>query len=51
MGGSLKGYDEYAHGRRFRPEVAQQALWITTPENGPTMSMPVIVQNRKAEGW
>ena len=24
MGGSLKGYDEYAFGKRLRPEPAQQ---------------------------
>lgn len=51
MGGSLKGYDEFAFGRNLRPELAQQALWITTPEYGPTISMPVIVQHRPSEGW
>lgn len=51
MGGSLKGYDEYAYGRRFRPEPAQQAFWVTSPEHGPTLSAPVRVQDRKAEGW
>lgn len=51
QGGSLKGYDEYAYGKRFRPEVAQQGLWINTPEYGPTMSMPVIVQKREDEAW
>lgn len=51
MGGSLKGYDEYAFGKRLRPEPAQQAFWITSPEHGPTISAPVLVQDRKAEGW
>lgn len=51
MGGSLKGYDEYAYGKRLRPEEAQQAFWITSPEHGPTISAPVLVQDRKAEGW
>lgn len=51
MGGSLKGYDEYAFGKRFRPEPAQQAFWITSPEHGPTISAPVLCQDRKAEGW
>jgi hypothetical protein len=51
MGGSLKGYDEYAYGRRFRPEPAQQGFWITTPEHGPTISAPVLVQDRAKEGW
>jgi hypothetical protein len=51
MGGSLKGYDEYAFGKRLRPEPAQQAFWITSPEHGPTISAPVLVQDRDAEGW
>lgn len=51
MGGSLKGYDEFAAGKKFRPERPQQAWWITSPEHGPTISGPVLVQNRKAEGW
>lgn len=51
MGGSMKGYDEYAFGKRLRPEPAQQAFWITSPEHGPTISAPVLVQDRKAEGW
>lgn len=51
QGGSLKGYDEFAYGKRFRPEAAQQGMWITTPEHGPTMSMPIIVQKRDEEGW
>lgn len=51
MGGSLKGYDEFAFGKRFRPEPAQQAFWITSPEHGPTIAAPVHVQDRKAEGW
>lgn len=51
MGGSLKGYDEFAYGKRFRPEPAQQAFWITAPERGPTIAAPVFVQDRKAEAW
>jgi hypothetical protein len=51
MGGSLKGYDEFAFGKRLRPEPAQQAFWITSPEHGPTISAPVLVQDREAEGW
>lgn len=51
MGGSLKGYDEYAFGLNLRPEAAKQALWITTPERGKTMAMPIEVQNRAREGW
>lgn len=51
MGGSLKGYDEFSFGKRFRPEPPQQAFWITSPEHGPTISAPVLVSDRKAEGW
>ena len=50
-GGTLKGMDEHAWGRGYPFEPAQQALWITTPERGKTLSMPIIVQDREAEGW
>jgi len=49
--GAMKGTDEYAFGKKYRPEEAQQALWITTPERGKTVTMPVVVQDREAEGW
>lgn len=51
MGGSMKGYDEYAFGLNLRPEPARQALWLTTPERGKIMAMPVELQDRTAEGW
>lgn len=51
MGGSLKGYDEYAAGKHLRPEQPQQGLWVTTPERGPTVFAPVQPMDRKAEGW
>jgi hypothetical protein len=51
MGGSMKGYDEYAFGLNLRPEQARQALWLTTPERGKTMTMPIELQRREAEGW
>jgi hypothetical protein len=51
VGGSMKGYDEYAFGLNLRPEEAGQMLWITTPERGKTMTMPVMLQDRVAEGW
>lgn len=51
MGGSMKGYDEYAFGLNLRPEEAKQALWITTPERLKIMTMPVELQNREREGW
>jgi len=51
MGGSMKGYDEFAFGLNLRPEPARQALWLTTPEYGKTMTMPILLQKRENEGW
>lgn len=51
MNGSLKGYDEYAKGLNLKPEPPQQALFVVTPEHGPTMHAPILVMDRKAEGW
>lgn len=51
MGGSIKGYDEYAAGKKFRPERPQQGFWVTSPEHGPTISAPIFCDDRKAEGW
>lgn len=51
VGGSMKGYDEYAYGHNLRPEKAAQMLWLTTPERGKTITMPIDLQDRKAEGW
>lgn len=51
VGGSMKGYDEYAFGMNLRPEPAAQALWISVPGRGPTIHMPVLLQDRVSEGW
>lgn len=51
MNGSLKGYDEYAYVSNFEYEPPQQAMWLTTPENGITMTAPVLVLDRAKEGW
>ncbi len=53
MGGTLKGYDEYAFGLNLDPdpEGAGQAMWLTSPEHAQVMWMPIYVQDRKAEGW
>jgi predicted phosphodiesterase len=51
MGGSVVGYNEYAYLNNFAPEPPQCSMWLTTPERGITMSSPVFVQDRKAEGW
>jgi hypothetical protein len=47
----MKGYDEFAFGHNLRPEPAQQAFWVTSPEYGPTIHAPVHVQKRAEEGW
>jgi len=51
MGGTLKGYDEYAAGKHLFPNQPEQGLWVTTPERGPTVFAPVQPMNRKLEGW
>lgn len=51
MNGSIKGYDEYAKDGKFAPEIAQQALLVVTPEHGITVTAPVFVADRDAEGW
>jgi hypothetical protein len=47
MGGSLKGYDEYAHALNLPYEPPRQALWITHPDYGITFSAPVFVEKPK----
>lgn len=49
--GSVKGYDEYARGKKFRPEPAQQALMVCVPDFGITTQTPVILTDRAAEAW
>jgi hypothetical protein len=51
VGGSMKGYDEYAFGLNLRPEQASQMMWVETPERGKTITIPVFLQDRKREGW
>jgi hypothetical protein len=51
VGGSMKGYDEYAYGLNLRPEEAKQSFWVTTPEHGPTIHAEIYIQDREAEGW
>jgi len=47
VNGSLKGYDEYAYSGNFSFEVPAQALWLTHPELGITISMPVYTERKK----
>jgi predicted phosphodiesterase len=51
VNGSLKGEDEYASIGNFTPEPAQQALFTVAPGRGVTFSAPVLVEDRKREGW
>lgn len=51
VNGSTKGFDEYSYVSNFEYEPPQQALWVVTPENGITMSAPVLVADRKKEDW
>ncbi len=51
VNGTKKGYDEFAYSKRYLPERPSQAMWITTPENGMTFSMPIFCQDAEAEGW
>lgn len=51
INGALKGYDEYARGKKFEPEPAQQAFWLWTPEYGVSFAAPIMAQDPVAEGW
>lgn len=51
VGGTMKGYDEYAYVSNFEPEPPIQAFWITDPRHGPTIAAPVHVSDRTDEGW
>lgn len=44
VNGSLKGYDEYANSMNFEYEPPVQALWLTHPEYGIRMHMPVYLE-------
>jgi hypothetical protein len=50
VNGSLKGYDEYAYTNNFPFEPPTQALWLTHPEFGITISMPVFVDHKVMDG-
>ena len=51
LNGSLKGYDEFAAVMNFPCEPPQQALWINVPEKGILWQTPILVADRKSEGW
>lgn len=51
VNGAGKGYDEYARGKKFAPEPAQQALLLVTPEHGISNYLPLFVSKRSSEGW
>lgn len=49
--GSMKGYDEYAHGKHLTPEQAAQNLWVEVPGKGTVLSASLYLQDRQKEGW
>jgi len=53
MGGTMKGIDEFAFGINAAPDPngAGQAMWVTTPERGQVIWMPIYLTDRKEEGW
>jgi hypothetical protein len=51
VGGSVIGYNEYAHTCNLPMEEPMAAMWLTTPERGITAYMPVHAMDRAAEGW
>lgn len=51
INGSLVGFSEFSARHKFRPEPPKQAFWLTTPEHGPTMHLPILPLDRAAEGW
>lgn len=50
VGGSVIGYNEYAYQNNLEVEAPQCAFWLTAPR-GITVSAPLFVQDRRAEGW
>ncbi len=51
VNGSIKGMDEYSYTSNFDFQRPQQALFVTTPENGLTVPVAIYADDRKAEGW
>lgn len=47
INGSLKGYDEWVYSMNFDWEAPQQALWLTHPDHGMTIRMPVFCDDMK----
>lgn len=45
VNGSLKGYDEYANSNNFGYEPPIQALWLTHPQYGIRMHLPVYLED------
>lgn len=51
INGSMKGYDEYAWNNSFAFEPPQQALFLVTPEHGPSFHMPIVLGDKAREQW
>lgn len=44
VNGSLKGYDEYCNSNNFGFEPPIQAMWLTHPEHGIIMHLPIYLE-------
>lgn len=51
INGSMKGYDEYAFQNNFGYETPQQALFLVTPEHGPSFHLPIQCASKREERW
>ena len=57
VNGSLKGFDEFAYGLGFPPEPPMQASWLTHPDYGVTIQVPIFCDIEKEQtlklerGW
>jgi hypothetical protein len=49
VNGSVKGFDEFAKKMNFGYEPPRQALWMTTPDRGVSIPMPVFAEDPKSE--
>ena len=45
----MKGLDEYAYQANLPPEPPMQALWLTHPKHGVTISLPVFCDAKRAQ--
>lgn len=51
VGGTLKGYDEYAMVSNFEFAPPSQEMFLVAPQRGVILNTPIFVQDRRKEGW